>query len=308
MSTTDLFASIAAIKGPAVVTVGTFDGVHLGHQSLLQRVQDEASSRGATSVALVFKEQPRAFIKPNARVSYLSDIQSRREILNSIGIDNIVELEFGSDIQKLTSKEFVLGLQERIGLTALVLGPGAMIGSDRAGAEQLSNIGELDQIEFIGVPAAVVDSQKVSSSAIRRAITEGDCDTANKMLGRNFSISGVVAGGEKRGREIGFPTANIEPDFPVTVPENGIYATVAEVDGVRHMAATSIGVRPTFETDGGRTIEAYLLDFDGDLYTKRLRLEFVKRLREEVAFDSVEQLVEQMNKDVEQTRQILADQ
>lgn len=307
MSTTDLFASIAAIKGPAVVTVGTFDGVHLGHQSLLKRVQDEASSRGATSVALVFKEQPRAFIKPNSQVSYLSDIQSRRQILNNIGIDNIVELEFGSDIQRLTSKEFVCGLQERIGLTALVLGSGAMIGSDRVGAEQLSTFSELDQIEFIGVPAAVVDSKKVSSSAIRRAIGEGDCETANKMLGRNFAISGVVAGGEKRGREIGFPTANIEPDFPVTVPENGIYATFANVDGERHLAATSIGVRPTFETDGGRTIEAYLLDFDGDLYTKRLRLEFVKRLREEVAFDSVEQLVEQMNKDVEQTRQILAD-
>jgi riboflavin kinase / FMN adenylyltransferase len=107
-------------------------------------------------------------------------------------------------------------------------------------------------------------------------------------------------------KNVGFPTANIEPDFSSTVPKNGIYATLVDVDGIAHNAATSIGVRPTFETDGGRTIEAFLLDFDGDLYTKRLRLEFVKRLRPEVAFESVEQLIEQMNKDVEQTRQILA--
>ena len=126
------------------------------------------------------------------------------------------------------------------------------------------------------------------------------------MLGRNYSITGVVARGERRGRELGFPTANIEPDIAVTIPENGIYATLAEVDGVTYSAATSIGVRPTFDTDGRRTIEAFLLDFDGDLYSKRLRQEFVTRLRSEVAFVSAEQLVDQMNRDVEQTREVLA--
>ncbi|NQW19889.1 MAG: riboflavin biosynthesis protein RibF [Chloroflexi bacterium] len=306
MSITDLFASIDAMTGPTVATVGTFDGVHLGHQSLLRRVQDEASARGAKSVVFVFKEQPRAFIKPGSQVSYLSGFEERRSILRGSGIDRIVELEFGTTIQQLSSVEFINALRDHVGLNALVLGPGAMIGSDRSNVEQLSNTDELSGIDFISVPAAVVDEQAVSSSAIRNAITAGDCDTAAKMLGRNYSISGVVANGEKRGRELGFPTANIEPDFSSTVPKNGIYATLVDVDGIAHNAATSIGVRPTFETDGGRTIEAFLLDFDGDLYTKRLRLEFVKRLRPEVAFESVEQLIEQMNKDVEQTRQILA--
>ena len=134
----------------------------------------------------------------------------------------------------------------------------------------------------------------------------GRCESAAQMLGRNYSITGVVATGERRGQELGFPTANIEPDIAFTVPENGIYATLAEVDGVTYRAATSIGVRPTFETGGGLTIEAFLLDFDGDLYTKRLRLEFVTRLRSEVAFDTVDQLVEQMTRDVEQTRAVLA--
>ena len=305
MSTTDLFASIDVSEGPTVATIGTFDGVHIGHQALLNRVQDEAIKRCAKSVAFVFKEQPRAFIKPNTRVTYLSDIETRRSILTDMGIDHVIELEFSSAIQKLSSDEFVGALRNRIGLVSLILGPGAMIGSDRAGVEQLSAISEHTDIKFLGLPSIVVDGESVSSSVIRIAIVSGNCELASKMLGRNYSITGVVAHGEKRGREIGFPTANIEPEFSATVPENGIYATTVEVDGVTHKAATSIGVRPTFETDGGRTIEAHLLDFDGDLYKKRLRLEFVTRLRAEVAFDSVEQLVTQMNKDVEQTRQIL---
>lgn len=305
MSISDLFASIDVIEGPTVATIGTFDGVHLGHQALLNRVQDEAAKRGAKSVAFVFREQPRTFIKPSNQITYLSDFETRRDILNAIGIDHVVELNFTAAIQQLSSDDFVGALQERIGLVSLILGPGAMIGSDRAGVEQLSSADTLTDIEFLGVPTIVVDGEAVSSSVIRIAILSGNCELAAKMLGRNYSIPGVVADGEKRGREIGFPTANIEPEFVVTVPDNGIYATLVDVDGETHHAATSIGVRPTFETDGGRTIEAFLLDFDGDLYTKRLRLEFVQRLRAEVAFETVELLIEQMNKDVEQTREIL---
>ena len=299
MSISDLFASIDVIEGPTVATIGTFDGVHLGHQALLNRVQDEAAKRGAKSVAFVFREQPRTFIKPSKQITYLSDFETRRDILNAIGIDHVVELNFTAAIQQLSSDDFVGALQERIGLVSLILGP------DRAGVEQLSSADTLTDIEFLGVPTIVVDGEAVSSSVIRIAILSGNCELAAKMLGRNYSIPGVVADGEKRGREIGFPTANIEPEFVVTVPDNGIYATLVDVDGETHHAATSIGVRPTFETDGGRTIEAFLLDFDGDLYTKRLRLEFVQRLRAEVAFETVELLIEQMNKDVEQAREIL---
>ena len=306
MSISDLFTSIDVIEGPTVATIGTFDGVHLGHLSLLKRVQDEAAKSGAKSVALVFRGQPRAFIKPSKQVTYLSDFETRRDILKAIGIDHVIELNFNAAIQQLSSDNFIGALKERIGLVSLILGPGAMIGSDRAGVEQLSAADTHTDIEFIGVPSIVVDGEAVSSSVIRIAIVSGNCELAAKMLGRNYSIRGAVANGEKRGRQIGFPTANIEPEFAVTVPDNGIYATLVKINDVTHKAATSIGVRPTFETDGGRTIEAFLLDFDGDLYTKRLHLEFVHRLRAEVAFETVEQLIEQMNKDVDQTREILA--
>ena len=316
MPVTEPFASIDALPGPTVAAIGTFDGVHLGHRALLRQVRREAGARSARSVALVFREQPRAFFRPGEQVSYLCDFETRIAALGETGIDEIVELEFGSAIQKLSAAEFVTGLRDRIGLQALVVGPGARIGSDRvhvgnlvspvSGGAAPGGPNGLPGIDFIAAPAEVIDGQAVSSSAIREAITAGNCEFAAMMLGRNYSITGPVVTGERRGRKLGFPTANIEPDITVTVPANGIYATLAEVDGATYCAATSIGVRPTFDTGGGRTIEAFLLDFDGDIYSKRLRLEFVTRLRSEVAFESVEQLVEQMNRDVEQTREVLA--
>ncbi|MEE8046381.1 MAG: riboflavin biosynthesis protein RibF, partial [Dehalococcoidia bacterium] len=304
------FASIDVIEGPTVATIGTFDGVHLGHRALIQRVKHEAENRNANSVAIVFVRQPRAYITPDAVVSYLCDFEDRKSMLNELGVDQIIPIEFGAEIQKLSAQTFVAGLHETFNLRALVVGPGARIGSDRVGVEQLnsSNSSAIAGIEFISVAAEMIEDQQVSSSAIRNAIKAGHLEIASKMLGRNYSIEGPVAGGDERGRELGFPTANIEQDPGITVPDNGIYATLAEVDGKIYQAATSIGVRPTFETDGARKIESFLLDFDGDLYTKQLRLEFVSRLRGEVAFESVKQLVAQMKKDVEQTREILSSQ
>ncbi len=307
MSHYQLLKTTNFIEEPTIATIGTFDGVHLGHQSLLRKVSDEAIRREARSVAFVFKEQPRAIIKPSEQVTYLSDFESRLSALATMGIDDIVQLEFNQTIQKLSSIEFVSALREQIHLASLVLGPGAMIGADRAGFQQLSTQTIHSKIDFIDVPPVVIDGEPVSSSVIRIAIVSGNCELAAKMLGRYYEITGEVTHGKKRGSEIGFPTANIESNFPVAIPENGIYATLAEVDGEIYQAATSIGVRPTFETDGCRTIESHLLNFNGDLYSKRIRLQFVKRLRSEVKFKSITQLVEQMDRDVEQTRKLLSD-
>lgn len=303
MSIADPFNAIRAQQGPTVATVGTFDGVHLGHRKLVETVLDEAQAVGGSSLAMIFEGQPRAFINPTVTVSYLSSAEDRVWWLSNVGIDNAVVLQFDESIQKLSSGEFVSELKRRVGLSTLVLGPGAMIGSDRANASTLQST--LEDVKVISVEAESLHGDQISSSRIRQAIEIGDCETATGMLGRNYGFTGLVSEGDKRGQELGFPTANIEPDFEATVPANGIYATRVTVDGETHRAATSIGVRPTFETDGRRTIEAYLLDFDGDLYTKRLHIEFVSRLRGEVAFESVDALIEQMNSDVEQTREII---
>lgn len=303
MSIADPFNAIRAQQGPTVATVGTFDGVHLGHRKLVETVLDEAQAVGGSSLAMIFEGQPRVFINPTVTVSYLSSAEDRVSWLSNVGIDNAVVLQFDESIQKLSSGEFVSELKRRVGLSTLVLGPGAMIGSDRANASTLQST--LEDVKVISVEAESLHGDQISSSRIRQAIEIGDCETATGMLGRNYGFTGLVSEGDKRGQELGFPTANIEPDFEATVPANGIYATRVTVDGETHRAATSIGVRPTFETDGRRTIEAYLLDFDGDLYTKRLHIEFVSRLRGEVAFESVDALIEQMNSDVEQTREII---
>jgi len=303
MSIADPFNAIRAQQGPTVATVGTFDGVHLGHRKLVETVLDEAQAVGGSSLAMIFEGQPRAFINPTVTVSYLSSAEDRVSWLSNVGIDNAVVLQFDESIQKLSSGEFVSELKRRVDLSTLVLGPGAMIGSDRANASTLQST--LEDVKVISVEAESLHGDQISSSRIRQAIEIGDCETATGMLGRNYGFTGLVSEGDKRGQELGFPTANIEPDFEATVPANGIYATRVTVDGETHRAATSIGVRPTFETDGRRTIEAYLLDFDGDLYTKRLHIEFVSRLRAEVAFESVDALIEQMNSDVEQTREII---
>ena len=306
MSISELFASIEIHKGPTVATVGTFDGVHLGHRALLKQLQCEAKARGAISVALVFKEQPRAFIKPDFNVSYISNLKTRRNILTEIGIDQVIELDFGTAIQKLSAEEFVSELQHLIELKALIVGPNAKIGFDRLGIEKLSLSKKLSNVDFIEAPTKIANGCAVSSSAIRNAIIKGHCEFAATMLGRNYSISGVVVEGDRRGRELGFPTANIRPDSTITVPGNGIYATLVEIDGQSHKAATSIGVRPTFETSGIRTIEAFLLDFDGDLYGQQIQIEFISRTRSEIAFESTEKLTRQMNKDVDEVRNILA--
>jgi riboflavin kinase/FMN adenylyltransferase len=303
MSIADPFNAIRAQQGPTVATVGTFDGVHLGHRKLVETVLDETQAVDGNSLAMIFEGQPRAFINPTVPVSYLSSAKDRVTWLSKVGIDDAVVLQFDESIQKLSSGEFVSELKRRVGLSTLVLGPGAMIGSDRANASTLQST--LEDVKVISVEAASLHGDQISSSRIRQAIEIGDCETATGMLGRNYGFTGLVSEGDKRGRELGFPTANIEPDFEATVPANGIYATRVTVDGETHRAATSIGVRPTFETDGRRTIEAYLLDFDGDLYTKRLHIEFVSRLRGEVAFESVDALIEQMNSDVDQTREII---
>ena len=306
MSISKLFASIEIHKGPTVATVGTFDGVHLGHRALLEQLQHEAKARGAISVALVFKEQPRAFIKPDFNVSYISSLKTRRNILMEIGIDQIIELDFGTAIQKLSAEEFVSELQHLIELKALIVGPNAKIGFDRLGIEKLSLSKKLCNVDFIEAPTKIVKDCAVSSSAIRNAIIKGHCESAAVMLGRNYSISGVIVEGDRRGRELGFPTANIQPDSTITVPGNGIYATIVEINGKSHKAATSIGVRPTFETSGVRTIEAFLLDYSGDLYGQQMEIEFISRTRSEIAFESTEKLIIQMNKDVDEVRKILA--
>lgn len=307
----DLEKKLSGLKldRPAAVTVGTFDGVHIGHLRLLRSLKAEAAQAGLASIAVTFKEQPRAVIDPSAPVTYLATLEQRTRLIAKTGVDSVLQVRFDDALRRLSAAEFLAMLKRAADVRLLVTGPGARLGHDRMDAESLTPLAGQRGIRILQVEAERHASGEVSSSAIRRSLAAGDVRTAAGMLGRRYRIDGKVVPGDRRGRELGFPTANIEPAGKLAVPADGIYATVinvcASVGSDRRMAATSIGVRPTFG-GGARMIEAYILDFEGDLYGHDVELEFVERLRGEVKFDGVEPLIIQMNRDVSETREVLS--
>ncbi len=299
-----LTGRVGQARGSAVC-VGTFDGVHLGHRSLLNATKKAASEQSLASVAITFRQQPRSVINPDHAARYLCPLEERLELLESAGLDVVAPVDFDDSVRRLSASEFINTLKKKVGLQVLVIGPGARQGHDRLGNAELVAMGRHNGFEVVEAQPAKVGDEFVSSSAIRKRVESGQVDRAATLLGRDFSLSGPVIHGDHRGRELGFPTANLAVPGNCVLPPDGIYATRAVLDdGARHIAATSIGVRPTFGA-GERLIEAYLLDFDGSLYDRQLTLQFVRRLRGEVAFDGVPELTDQIRKDVEETRALL---
>ena len=296
----------AHIDGESVLTIGVFDGVHRGHQRLIAKVVAEAKANGAAAGVVTFRNHPDSVLNPNFRPQYITSVAERTRLMEGLGVDFVVPVTFDREVAGLRARRFVELMSSSLRMRGLVVGPDFAMGYKREGnVEALSTLGA-----ELGFSVSVVDllsdgGDAVHSTSIRNALADGNVKDVAKKLGRNFSISGTVVRGDKRGRTLGFPTANIEVGPDMVVPGNGIYATLAFVDGERHIAATSIGTRPTFDGKG-RTIEAFLLEFDSNLYNRELRLEFVQRLRDELKFDSVDALLEQMELDVEQTRRMLA--
>lgn len=289
----------------SALTIGVFDGVHRGHQRLIAKVRQEASDKGCAAGVVTFRNHPDSVFNPDFKPRYITALDERIRLIERLGVDFVVPVTFDRAVAGIRARDFAAMLTRRLGMRALVAGPDFAMGYKREGnVEALAAMGA-----ELGFSVSVVDllsegDAAVRSTNIRRALAAGDVDGVAKQLGRNYAVSGVVVSGERRGRTLGFPTANLEVGGDMAVPANGIYATRAFVDGECHMAATSIGTRPTFDGKG-RTIEAFLLGFDNILYNKELRLEFVSRLRDELKFDSVEALLEQMALDVEETRAIL---
>ncbi len=295
----------ASTGRPTVITVGTFDGVHVGHALLLRATVELAQDIDADSVAITFKYPPRELLNPELLVPHLGPLNERRKLIESLGINHLIEIDFDESIRNLEADEFVRILISELNLVGLVIGPGATIGRERGGDEaRMDSLSRELGFELRVVPPAMVHGKVARSTAIRAALSTGDMASAAELLGRTFSITGIVTEGDRRGRTLGFPTANITPDPHGALPTDGIYACYVTTEGGRYQAATSIGVRPTFD-NGPRVIEPFLLDFDGDLYGHRITVEFVHRLREEETFDNVDDLLTQMKNDVEVTRRIL---
>ena len=288
---------------PSAVTVGVFDGVHRGHRHLVAALLEEARRASLAAVAITFNPHPRAVLRPGAPIAYLTSLEERVELLQSLGLDAVGVLAFTSELAQLEPREFLGLLVDELDMRLLLVGPDFAFGRNRAGTLEVSReIGE--ELGFRVEVASMLDEggEKVGSTAVRQALARGDVNRVAQLLGRPFSLRGPVIEGDKRGRELGFPTANIAIGLDHALPAYGIYVTRAYVRETAYEACTSIGVRPTFEGDEKPTVEAFILDFDGDVYGEELRIDLLERLRGEERFDSTDELVAQMHKDIEQTR------
>lgn len=291
----------------SAISIGVFDGVHLGHRHLLRRLTENAQRHGLSSVVLTFKNSPRSALNPAAELRYITDLETRLALLRQPGINQVVPVDFTLELSQLTATQFVDALIAELGMKGLVVGPDFALGHRRQGnVDALREMGSTAGFWVETVDNLLLDGAPVKSSVIRELLAQGEVEKVNGMLDRQFSLTGEVESGDRRGRDLGFPTANLAAGPTMAVPADGIYATWATVDGVRHQGATSIGVRPTFGGGGERRIETYLLDFSGDLYGKKLTLEFAQRLRGELAFSSADALIQQMERDVEKSRAVLS--
>jgi riboflavin kinase/FMN adenylyltransferase len=303
MSFRQRLASLAP-DGETVLTIGVFDGVHQGHCHLLRRLVQRTGPQQIPGV-ITFTNHPATVLRPDFKVSYINTPQQKVELLAAQGMGLVVPLEFTPELSQMSARAFTAALVETLHMRGLIVGPDFALGKDRQGSAQVLQElgGELgfwvETVEPLTLDGALVRSRKV-----REAIGEGDVATAGKLLGRDFSLSGTVVVGNRQGRELGFPTANVDVNPEMMIPNDGIYATWAIIGGQRLPSATSIGIRPTFGLLE-RVIEVHVMDFNEDIYGAELGVEFVEKIREQETFTTVEALVEQIGQDVVNARKTL---
>ncbi len=293
----------------AVAATGFFDGVHLGHRQVLDQLCAVARARGEESVIVTFWPHPRSVLQQDAdRLRLLTTLQEKKERCLACGVDRFEVLPFTRAFSRLSAETFIRDyLVGRFGVTALILGYDHRLGHDDFDTpEQMAEVVAHCGVTPVRVPAVAVGAGAVSSTQIRDALAAGDVTRAEAMLGYRYSLCGVVVAGNRLGRTIGFPTANMQLYEPLKqIPANGVYAVWVDVLGRRHKGVCNIGTRPTVGLGGGRTIETHILDFDEDIYGLDLRIEFCARLRDERRFDSMEALGRQLAQDRQKAAEML---
>ena len=293
------------LQKETLFTIGVFDGVHLGHQHLLAYLRNEARKKGWLSGVVTFKSHPQTVLSPGSKLFWLNDLETRTSLLRGAGIDVIVVLSFTLELAQLTAREFIQLLKDYLQMRGLVIGPDFALGRNRGGdAAQLRLLGQEMGFSVEVVPPLVLDGEVVSSSAVRQTLAQGNMEKVEKLSGRLFSLSGRVVSGDKRGRVLGFPTANLDIKPEQALPGDGVYVTVAYINHEALPSVTNIGIRPTFG-GGERVIETYLLDYEGQVPEQKLRIDLVSRLRDERHFGTAEELKAQIRRDIDQARIIL---
>ncbi len=292
---------------PAAVTVGVFDGVHLGHRHLIETLLARAAERSLAACVVTLHPDPVQVLRPDVRVAYVSSLEERVELLGATGVDAVAPLTFTSEVAELSATDFLRMLHETLDMHFMLMGPDHAFGRGREGTPaRVTEIGEElgFDVEVLPLPLEGT-SGAVSATAVRRALAEGEMELAGRLLGRPYAVRGPVVKGHERGRTIGFPTANIAVTPDRALPAYGVYVTRARLGDRVFASATNVGINPTFD-DKRPSVETYILDFEGDLYGRELRIEVLHRLRGEVKFDGIPALTAAIAADVQATRDYFA--
>jgi riboflavin kinase/FMN adenylyltransferase len=287
-----------------VLTIGNFDGVHLGHQAMLGRLEDEARRRGVPGCVMTFEPHPREFFAPDQAPTRLTSLREKLELLESFGVDRVQLMRFSFDFAKITAEDFLNRILVRgLGVRWVLVGDDFRFGARRAGdREMLEREAPRHGFEVAEMESFTLEGLRVSSTAVREALAAGDLALAGRLLGRPYSISGRVVGGDRLGKKIGFPTANIQLKHNKP-PVSGIF--VVQVRGLGERAlpgVASLGTRPTVHADGKPTLEVHLFDFDRSIYGAHLRVDFLAKLRDEEKYPDLQTLTRQIGRDVENAR------
>ena len=288
-----------------LLTIGVFDGVHLGHKYLIAHLKELARQQGLLSGVITFRQHPQEVLSPQTKLPFLTDLDQRTNLLKNEGVEAIITLSFTPELAQLSPGQFLGLLEKYLRMRGLVIGPDFALGQNREGnTDTLRRLGQEMGFSVTVVPPMIIDGEVVSSTAIRKALAEGDMKRVQNLVGRPFRLHGQVMAGARRGVELGFPTANLDISPQQALPAEGVYVSRAHIDDQAHPAMTNIGQRPTFG-ESQRVVEVYLLDYHGDLYGQELAIDIIERLRDEKKFDTPEQLKKQIAEDVKQGTAIL---
>ena len=295
--------NLSNLVKPSIVTIGTFDGVHQGHKSLINYLVETGKKFHQTPVVIIFKEKPKNFFL-RKKILNLCSLDEREQIIKSLVVENIISLKFDKNIQELSSSKFFDSLMNNIGVQTFILGSDSKIGSDQAGYDELKY--NHPHIKFIKFKPKKNKGKIISSTLIREAIENGDCEKTKDLLGRFYTIKGRVTKGNNIGEKLGFPTANLIPPLNIVIPKDGIYASIIEYNQKKYYGATSIGKRPTFEKNGKRIIETFIINFNKKIYSEEINIHLVKKIRDEKHFNSENELIDRMNKDINEVKLLLS--
>ena len=291
-----------ATAGKHAISIGVFDGVHKGHLALVNKMLSEGKTRGLSGGVVTFYPHPVAVIRPDIEFTYLTSLQNRIELLQTVGVEFVSVLEFDEQLQRVSAKNFCEMLVEEAQMELLVVGEDFKLGRNGEGdIKILENIGLELGFEVISVPLVQESTSKVSSTRIREALNSGSMEEVGSLMGHRYQLDGTVILGDQRGRTIGFPTLNVDIEKDRLIPPNGVYITETFIKNEKYASVTNIGSRPTFTIDSKNHLETHLLDFNEDVYGEHASVEFISRLRNERKFNSGDELVQQIKNDVKNT-------